>query len=207
MKRIRTENGVEKYNETTHEPVNIENDIIIGTGTTLIAKSDAKWICWDKFDKPINLIDYLNNAINTSYDDLMANYHIGYMDGETETLLYINESSKDFTTTDTDIEASFDVKDEDQLQSNMQLDVAKFDNIEGLVDCGSVIMVDGSTEVQKQDILDYGIEHLKIVQSQRNQAIDMNLTDEDIGTRIGLLTMDLTRDNFDSIQSIVRLGA
>jgi len=159
MKYIKTDKGLEKYDENTHEPVNIENDVIIGAGTTIIIKTDSKWVYWDKFNKPNSLKEYGNNAVEITQALFASQYRLS----DAGTPIYYDSTTETLTTRATDnVNAIVDGTDPEELESNLLSDgscVLKDVNV--LVSCGSV---------NRQSIIDTGQEDLNEKELKRNCA-------------------------------------
>jgi len=190
MKYTRINGSIKKYDETTHDYVEIVNDIIIGGGETLIEKTDDKYVCWDKFDKPESLKGYGEYAVRTSFLEDVSNYKLS--DGTND--LYYDDVENEITTSDTGVRAVIDGSSEEMIEANLQTSgLAILKDITTAVSCG---------EVDPQSVIDKGLLDQKFLDNQKGGAlclIHSHTPEQDLAVFNLIKDDDLTGANFSSI--------
>lgn len=194
MRYIRTENGVTKYDELTHDAVKIENDIIIGTGTTIIEKSDPKWVYWDKFNQPSSLKAYGENATEECFVECMSNYELS--DGTND--LYYNEENDTITTVDTGTRAVIDGSTPEMIEANLQTSgSAVLKDVNCIVEC---------RDIDPQSVIDKGLSDQKLLDNQRGGAISL-IRNHDEAQDLEVFNLikdiDLTGANYSTLVALV----
>ena len=187
----RINGSVKKYDETTHDYVEVVNDVIIGQGDTLIIKTDSKYVCWEKFDKPNSLKGYGEYAVATT----QALYASAYRLSDAGTPVYYDDATDVLTLTAGGNEnAVVDGTDSEELESNLLSD-------------GSVVLKDvgvlvSCSDLNRQSIIATGQEDLNDKELRRNCAkalIDNHDATQDLAVFNSIKDEDLTGADFDTI--------
>lgn len=202
MASIMTENGVVKYDDTTHSAVKIENDVIVGKGNTIIAKSDSKWVYWDKFNKPSSLCDYGKNAL----DIILKAYASDYWIKEGVDSLYYDSASKNLTKSAVGNEpAKLDLSSLGLFDSNYPALESIFKYTEDIVLKGIDVLV-SCGGINEQSVIDTGEADLNAKKEMINR--DCSLIDNCDNTKLlavfnAIKDEELIGTNFNAVCSLI----